>query len=123
MGYAVEVFSFSALETAWQKAELPSEREHVTPYFYKNKEVFKQTNFCNSTNLTNIRCTLDTKYDYDLIKKIIPRINHRPILLNDVLKLFEEEPELSNINKHVKHDGYLRSLKDDEGFLKSKLKK
>ena len=123
LGYAVEVFSFSALETAWQKAELPSEREHVTPYLYKNKEVFKQTNFCNSTNLTNIRCTLDTKYDYDLIKKIIHRINHRPILLNDVLKLFEEEPELSNINKHVKHDGYLRSLKDDEDFLKSKLKK
>ena len=123
LGYAVEVFSFSALEIAWQKAELPSEREHVTPYLYKNKEVFKQTNFCNSTNLTNIRCTLDTKYDYDLIKKIIHRINHRPILLNDVLKLFEEEPELSNINKHIKHDGYLRSLKDDEDFLKSKLKK
>ena len=73
--------------------------------------------------MTNIRCTLDTKYDYDLIKKIIHRINHRPILLNDVLKLFEEEPELSNINKHIKHDGYLRSLKDDEDFLKSKLKK
>ena len=123
LGYAVEVFSFSALETAWKKAELPSEREHVTPYFYKNKEVFKQINFANSTNLSSMRCTLDTKYDYNLIKKIIHKINHRPILLNDVLKLFEKEPELLNINKHVKRDGYLRSLKNDEQFLKSKLRK
>ena len=51
--------------------------------------------------------------DYNLIKKIMHKINHRPILLNDVLKLFEKEPELSQINKHVKHDGYLRSLKSD----------
>jgi spore coat polysaccharide biosynthesis protein SpsF len=123
LGYAVEVFSFSALEIAWKKAELPSEREHVTPYFYKNKEVFKQINFGNSIDLSNIRCTLDTNDDYNLIKKIMHKINHRPILLNDVLKLFEKEPELSQINKHVKHDGYLRSLKSDEKFLKSKLKK
>ena len=122
-GTEVEIFSFTALETAWKKAELPSEREHVTPYFYKNKEVFKQTNFDNSTDLSGIRCTLDTNDDYTLIKKIIHKINHRPLLLNDVLKLFEKEPELSQINKHVKHDGYLRSLKSDKKFLKSKLKK
>ena len=123
LGYAVEVFSFTALETAWKKAELPSEREHVTPYFYKNKEIFKQINFGNSTDLSSIRCTLDTKDDYNLIKKIMQKINHKPILLNDVLKLFEKEPKLSQINKHVKHDGYIRSLKSDEEFLKSKLKK
>ena len=123
MGYDVEVFSFSALETAWKNAKLPSEREHVTPYFYKNKEIFKQINFSNTIDVSSIRCTLDTNDDYNLIKKIMHKINHRPILLNDVLKLFEKEPELSQINKHVKHDGYLRSLKSDEKFLKSKLKK
>ena len=123
LGYDVEVFSFSALETAWKNAKLPSEREHVTPYFYKNKEIFKQINFSNTIDVSSIRCTLDTNDDYNLIKKIMHKINHRPILLNDVLKLFEKEPELSQINKHVKHDGYLRSLKSDEKFLKSKLKK
>ena len=123
LGYDVEVFSFSALETAWKNAKLPSEREHVTPYFYKNKEIFKQINFGNTIDVSSIRCTLDTNDDYSLIKKIMHKINHRPILLNDVLKLFEKEPELSQINKYVKHDGYLRSLKSDEKFLKSKLKK
>ena len=103
LGYAVEVFSFSALETAWKKAELPSEREHVTPYFYKNKEVFEQINYGKSTNLPNVRCTLDTEHDYNLIKTIVQKINHRPILFNHVVKLFENEPELFNINKHVKH--------------------
>lgn len=103
LGYVVEVFSFSALETAWKNA-VPSEREHVTDHFWKNKQIFKQINYGESTNLPNIRCTLDTKYDYNLIKTIVQKINHRPILFNHVLKLLENEPELFNINKHVKHD-------------------
>lgn len=122
IGYDTEVFSYKALEITWKKAKLSSEREHVTPFFYKNKKRFKQINITNSTNLSYIRCTLDTQDDFKLIKKIVQKIDHRPILLNDVLKLFEKEAELFNINKHVKHDGYLRSLKKDEEFLKSKLK-
>ena len=102
LGYVVEVFSFSALETAWKNA-VPSEREHVTDHFWKNKQIFKQINYGKSTNLPNVRCTLDTEHDYNLIKTIVQKINHRPILFNHVLKLFENEPELFNINKHVKH--------------------
>ena len=37
-GNETEFFSFSALELAYKNAILPSEREHVTPYFY-NKYV------------------------------------------------------------------------------------
>ena len=102
LGYVVEVFSFSALETAWKNA-VPSEREHVTDHFWKNKQIFKQINYGKSTNLPNVRCTLDTEHDYNLIKTIVQKINHRPILFNHVVKLFENEPELFNINKHVKH--------------------
>jgi spore coat polysaccharide biosynthesis protein SpsF (cytidylyltransferase family) len=35
-GLDVEVFSFDALEKAWKEATLQSEREHVTPYIWKN---------------------------------------------------------------------------------------
>ena len=38
-GFDVEVFKFSALETAWKEAKLLSEREHVTPYI-KNSGKF-----------------------------------------------------------------------------------
>ena len=114
LGYAVEVFTFSALENAWKNAKLPSEREHVTPYFYKNKEIFRQTSIQNSEDLSRFRCTVDTKYDLELIQKIYLNIKKRPILLSDVIKLFKANPEFIKINAHVKADGYLRSLKEDK---------
>jgi len=114
LGYAVEVFTFSALENAWKNAKLLSEREHVTPYFYKNKEIFRQTSIKNSEDLSRFRCTVDTKYDLELIQKIYLNIKKRPILLSDVIKLFKANPELIKINAHVKADGYLRSLKEDK---------
>ena len=113
-GYNVEVFTFSALENAWKNAKLLSEREHVTPYFYKNKEIFRQTSLENSEDLSRFRCTVDTKYDLELIQKIYSNIKKRPILLSDVIKLLKANPELVKINAHVKADGYLRSLKEDK---------
>ena len=101
-GYNVEVFTFSALENAWKNAKLPSEREHVTPYFYKNKEIFRQTSIENSEDHSRFRCTVDTKYDLELIQKIYSNIKKRPILLHDVIKLLKANPELVKINAHIK---------------------
>ena len=113
-GYSVEVFTFSALENAWKNAKLLSEREHVTPYFYKNKEIFRQTSIKNSEDLSRFRCTVDTKYDLELIQKIYSNIKKRPILLSDVIKLFKANPQLAKINANVKTGGYLRSLEEDK---------
>ena len=121
-GYNVEVFTFSALENAWKNAKLLSEREHVTPYFYKNNEIFKQTSIENSEDLSRFRCTVDTKYDLELIQKIYSNIKKRPILLSDVIKLLKANPELVKINAHVKADGYLRSLKEDMKIKPTKKK-
>ena len=101
-GYNVEVFTFSALENAWKNAKLLSEREHVTPYFYKNNEIFKQTSIENSEDLSRFRCTVNTKYDLELIQKIYSNIKKRPILLHDVIKLLKADPELVKINAHIK---------------------
>tara|TARA_B110000014_G_C20116014_1_gene589467 strand:+ start:2007 stop:2789 length:783 start_codon:yes stop_codon:yes gene_type:complete len=121
LGYAVEVFSFTSLEKAWKEATLPSEREHVTPYFHNNRNMFKQENYTNDEDLSNIRCTVDTMTDFILIEKIISKIRNRPIHLSNVLQLFSNEPSLLEINKDIKHDGYERSLEDDKKFLRNKL--
>ena len=101
-GYNVEVFTFSALENAWKNAKLLSEREHVTPYFYKNNEIFKQTSIENSEDLSRFNCTVNTKYDLELIQKIYSNIKKRPILLHDVIKLLKANPELVKTNAHIK---------------------
>ena len=38
-GNEIEVFSFETLESAWKNAKKTSEKEHVTPYIYNNKNV------------------------------------------------------------------------------------
>jgi hypothetical protein len=41
--------------------------------------------------------------------------------LADILELFNKNPELVKINKgHIPNEGYMKSLKEDEEFLKSK---
>ena len=42
-----------------------------------------------------------------------------PIHLENVLDLLSTEPDLLEINRHIKHDGYERSLKEDDEFLKN----
>ena len=118
-GYAVEIFTFKALENAWKNAKKPSEREHVTPYFYNHPEFFSLYNFQYKKNLSNIRCTLDRENDFLFIKKIILSANKQPILLNDLLKIISDNPKLLDINKNnIYNEGYIKSLEEDRKFLK-----
>jgi len=118
-GTEVEVFSFNALEKMWKNAQLPSERENVTPYFYNNKNKFRIYNLKNSKNQSHFRWVVDTNEDLELVRLIVSKIKKRPILMDDIIHLLTLEPELVKINKHIKHDeGYLKSLKKDEEFLK-----
>jgi len=122
-GTEVEIFSFKSLEQAWKNAILPSEREHVTPYFYNNPDQFKIFNVENSTNISNLRWTIDRKNDLTLVKSIIYKIKKRPILMTDILRLFSIEPKLFEINKNqLQNEGYQKSLNEDEEYLKSKKK-
>ncbi|MGH9764062.1 MAG: cytidylyltransferase domain-containing protein, partial [Blastocatellia bacterium] len=43
-GLDTEVFSVQALTRAWQEATLKSEREHVTPFIWKNVDKFRTAN-------------------------------------------------------------------------------
>ena len=118
IGTDVEVFSFSALNRAWENTQLPSEREHVTPYLRK-EENFKIINVENDKNISNLRLTVDRIEDFELIKQILNNISINPIHLEDVLELFSRKPELIEINKHINHnEGFNKSLEEDKEFIK-----
>lgn len=114
-GTEVEVFSFSALEKAWKEAKKPSEREHVTPYFYNNSDKFRIFNITNKKNISNLRWTVDRKEDLDFVRVVVSKIKKSPILMTDILQLLEIEPQLVDINKnYVTDEGYLKSLENDK---------
>jgi len=99
-GTEVEVFTFLALEKAWKNSTKPSELEHVTPYFYNNPEKFKIFDLINHEDLSSFRWTVDETNDLELVKILISKIKKRPILMNDIVKILKDEPELIKINKN-----------------------
>lgn len=114
IGTEVEVFSFSTLEKAWQNAIKPSEREHVTSYIYNNSDKFSIDYLENTSDLSNLHWTVDRKEDLEFVKAIYKNINGKPILLEDILKLLDEQPSLLEINKKIDpHEGYKKSLLED----------
>ena len=118
-GMDLEVFSFKVLESVSKNANLPSEREHVTPYIYNNPKKFKIGKIKNDEDYSRIRLTVDRELDFKLIQKIVSKINERPILLEDIMNLYKKEKEIFEINQEYTTDeGYLKSLKEDAEFKK-----
>lgn len=102
-GLDTEVFSFKALEEAWNEATKDYEREHVTPYIIENPDKFKLFNVANDVDLSYLRWTLDTKDDFELISAVYKRIYPKKqlFLMDDILELLDKEMELIDINKHI----------------------
>ena len=118
-GTEVEIFSFDALEKTWKNAKLPSEHENVTPYIYNNKDKFQIYNVKNSIDLPHLRWVVDRAEDLELVRQLVSKIDKDPILMQDILEVFESDPKLAEINSNVRHDeGYKKSLKKDQEFIK-----
>ena len=98
-GTEVEMFSFEALETAWKNAITSEEREHVTPYIYLHPEKFKIHTINLLKDFSDLRWALDYESDMKLIREIISKIKNRPILMNDIISLLENNPKLREINR------------------------
>ncbi|MFW1308745.1 spore coat protein, partial [Vibrio parahaemolyticus] len=63
--------TFKSLEKAWNEAKLKSEREHVTPYIWKNSDqkgghIFKALSVSYPKDYSSYRMTLDYQRDLDL---------------------------------------------------------
>ena len=103
-GIDVEVLSFAALERAFKEAMFDNQKEHVTPYIKENPDKFRIASFEGDSDYSAYRWTVDTAEDLDLIKQIYKKLYpEKPVFhMEDILKLFAREPELENINRHVK---------------------
>lgn len=102
-GLDTEVFSFHALEKSHMEAKKKYEREHVTPYIYKNTDIFRVAQYKNEDDYSNYRWTLDTEEDYKLISIIYNNLYKKDKLFSfdDILKFIDENPYLIKINEHV----------------------
>ncbi|HEV8052354.1 MAG TPA: glycosyltransferase family protein [Parachlamydiaceae bacterium] len=103
-GLDTEIFSMAMLEEASKEAKLPSEREHVTLYFYTHPESYSLKNVAHSKDLSNYRWTVDTTEDFELITKILETLypSNPDFKMDDILHLLDKHPEWNLINAHIK---------------------
>lgn len=121
-GLDVEVFTYKALEAAWLHAKLESEREHVTPYIWKNSDVkgghlFRAGNLAAGENFGQYRLTVDHEEDLMLIRGLVDELGAKASWRTYV-DFLAAHPEWMALNRHiVPNEGYLLSLRKDKGLL------
>jgi glutamate-1-semialdehyde 2,1-aminomutase len=105
-GLDAEVFSFEALETAWNQADTPYQREHVTPFIIERTK-HHQLNLAHTTDCSAERWTVDELADFEVIQKVFESFHPRHDFgWLDVMKLREEHPERFMGNQHlVRNEG------------------
>ncbi len=124
-GLDVEVFTFAALEKAWKEAELPSQKEHVTPYINRQPDKFKIGHFKQRNDLSYMRWTVDEPRDFEFVSAVYDALYHENPNFNteDILELLRCRPELTEINGNIeRNEGFKKSLKLDEEFKKNREK-
>jgi len=116
-GLDCEVFTFQALEKAFFEARLLSEREHVTPYIWKNTDKFKTINIKNNEDLSHMRWTIDKEEDLLFFKSVFEKY-HCDIIscyYKDLISFLKQNPSLLEINSRiVRNEGYLKSVEEEE---------
>jgi len=117
VGLGIEVFNFDALEEAYKNATKYYEKEHVTPYIYKNPQKFKINIVKAPKDLyaPDIRITLDTEEDYALLCAVFDYLYPKNEYFNayDIVNLFKEKPWLKLINKKVVQKKILDTLEEE----------
>jgi spore coat polysaccharide biosynthesis protein SpsF len=116
-GLDTEVCSRRALETAWREAKLPSDREHVTKFIWRQPDRFRLASVENAVDLSDHRWTVDTAGDLDFVRAVYSELGPGRFGMADVLKLLEARPELRVLNAgQQRNEGLARSLAADAGY-------
>lgn len=120
-GLDTEIMKFSAIERAFKEANMTSEREHVTPYIWKNGtaeggDKFKTFNFPNKEGVfsaSDFRITIDEPEDFEVLSTLISRLGIERYW-KEYIDYLLSHPELKALNsKFGYNEGYAKSLKND----------
>lgn len=90
-GLDVEIFNFRALHQAFKYAKSKFEKEHVTQYFFKDKNI-KKINYKNDIDLSKKRWTLDYHNDFLFISSVFNYF--KPDIYMDYKKILKYENKI-----------------------------
>lgn len=115
-GFDGEVFRAHLLERAALEAQLPSEREHVTPWFRSDRAGLRWGHFRHHPARPYYRVTVDDPVDLEVVRAIVEALEPQdPAFgVDAVVDYLEQHPELAASNlATVRNEGFLKSLAED----------
>ncbi len=100
-GMDAEVFGFTLLEEAYQKAKEDYQKEHVTPYMYEHAK--RQLCLKNQKDYSFYRLTLDTPEDWRVIEIVYKDLykGRHDFFLKEIVGYLEKHPDVKDINRGV----------------------
>ena len=111
----VEVLTFDSLEIAYEKASLKSDREHVTPYIWRNTDQFNNRCVYAEKDYSKYRVTIDYQSDYEVAKKIAAEFYPDKPCYTQIIEFLDRNPSVRKINSDItRNEGYLLSIKEDK---------
>ena len=105
-GMDVSIFTLKKLKYAFDKAKTKIEKENITKILREDKNISKK-NMLYDNDFSDLRLTLDEEEDFNLIKNIYEYFYSKKNMdfsLEDILKYKSNNPEIFNINKHIKRN-------------------
>ncbi len=122
-GLDASVFSRATLEQANIEADLPSEREHVVPWMWKNCSIhggdrFKAKNLACPDDFSSERWTIDDPADYIMFRSLCTAFGTDRFIeagWREILGVMRDRPQIGAINNGIVRDaGLARSRDHDE---------
>jgi spore coat polysaccharide biosynthesis protein SpsF len=102
-GLDTEIVSMEALERAWREAQQPYQREHVTPYFYENRSLFRLSSVKTVVDHSRHRWTVDAPEDLEFVRAVYARLKNRDNFeWTDVLQILNEQQALMAMNAGIR---------------------
>lgn len=109
-GLTVEAFTRESFRIVNRRAKDAYQREHVTPYYKENPDIFQLENVSSAeffdherfVNRTDLRLTVDEAADYELMKTTFEGLQPEEILPVTEAIDYVDENGLAEINSHVK---------------------
>jgi spore coat polysaccharide biosynthesis protein SpsF len=110
-GFDVEVFTYTALQEAQEKATLMSEREHVCPYIKKHFSCAWKKADPNYM----FKLSVDTENDLAAVSRIFDELKGTPDFgIHEVTKLLQQKPEILELNSESEiNSGFKKSINED----------
>lgn len=113
-GQDIEVFTFAALENAFNKAQKPSEREHVTP-FIRDCGLYTLADYEIAEDYSQFRTSVDHPEDFEVITAIYNALHKQPFGYKEIAQFLLSHPQVNAINADIElNEGYKLSLLQDK---------